>query len=310
MAESLSSPADLRRGAVSAFLGYLLWGLLPLYWKQLHAIASLELIAHRLVWSVVFLALVLVIRDGRTTWWRVWREPRTSAWCCLSGALLTANWLIFVWAVNAGFVIECSLGYFLVPLFNAGLGRIFYGETLRPAQGVALALAAAGVAVLVAQVGHVPWIALGLAATFSIYGLLRKRSSLGPMTGLATETLLMAPLALGWLIWLAASGGSVFAQSDALLTLGAVSTGMVTAVPLLLFAYGARRLRLTTLGLFQYVAPTCQFLLGWLVYHEPFSSERAIAFALIWSGLSVYSADAWRAGSRARQQRPRPVSPG
>ena len=295
------SSNDANRGALGAFLAYFLWGIFPLFWKQLRAIDAVELIAHRMVWSFLLLLVILAIRHRGTTWWQRWSQPRTLAWSLLSGSLLTANWLIFVWAVNHGFVIECSLGYFLVPLINALLGRLVFQEILRPGQGVALALAAFGVGILVWQVGHVPWIGLGIALTFSLYGLLRKQSELGPLTGLATETLLMAPFAVAWLAWRGLRGAPVFHHGDTSVILWLLSTSVVTATPLLLFAYGARRLRMTTLGLLQYVAPTGQFLLGWLLYDEAFTMPQATAFGFIWAGLACYSVDAWRAGHRARR---------
>ncbi|MEO6568444.1 MAG: EamA family transporter RarD, partial [Opitutaceae bacterium] len=206
------------------------------------------------------------------------------------------NWLVYVWAVNAGYVIECSLGYFLVPLLNVALGRVVLGERLRRAQGCAIALAALGVGLELWRLGRFPWIALTLAATFGTYGLLRKQSPLGPLTGLAVETTLLAPFAFALLGWRAHHGVGALGHAEPVVQVLIVSTGIVTAVPLLLFAYGARRLKLTTLGVLQYAAPTVQFALGVLVYHEPFSRERAQAFALIWTGLAVYTADAiWSA---------------
>ncbi|MFO1446899.1 MAG: EamA family transporter RarD [Opitutaceae bacterium] len=285
-----SSPA---RGVIAAFLCYLAWGLVPLFWKELGSVDALELIAHRHVWSLVFLAGVLTWLGGWPEAVRALRTPRDLAINAASSLLLTINWLIYVWAVNRGQVIECSLGYFLVPLLNVTLGRLVLHETLRPLQGAAVAAAAIGVGLLVFRLGHVPWIALGLAGSFGFYGLLRKRSPLGPLTGLAVETALLAPLAGGWLLWKAAHGSGALGHSDARVTTLVLSTGVVTAIPLLLFAYGARRLRLTTLGLLQYTAPTCQFLLGWLVYREPFTRDRAWAFVLIWSGLACYTLDAW-----------------
>jgi chloramphenicol-sensitive protein RarD len=298
---ALSSPAHTSstvRGVIAAFACYLVWGLVPLFWKELASVDALELIAHRHVWSLVFLAGVLTWLGGWTEARQALRTPRDFAVNALGGVLLTINWLIYVWAVNRGHVIECSLGYFLVPLLNVTLGRLVLHETLRPLQKVAVGAAAAGVGVLVWRLGHLPWIALGLATSFGFYGLLRKRSPLGPLTGLAVETALLAPLAGGWLLWKAVHGAGALGHSDARITGLVLSTGVITAIPLLLFAYGARRLRLTTLGLLQYTAPTCQFLLGWWVYHEPFSRDRAWAFALIWCGLACYTGDAWLAQRR------------
>lgn len=286
------------RGLLAALAGYLAWGLVPLFWKQLAGVDAHELIAQRIVWSWVLVAPLLAWRGG-------WAEARKAlgTWKgfglnFLSSVLLTANWLVYVWAVNAGHVIECSLGYFLVPLLNVALGKFVLRETLRRAQGIAIALAASGVALELFRLGRLPWIALALAATFGTYGLLRKQSPLGPLTGLAVETALLAPLALLLLLWRAHERTGALGHATVFTQVLIVSTGVVTAVPLLLFAYGARRLRLTTLGLLQYVAPTGQFVLGVLVYHEPFARQHAQAFALIWAGLAVYTADALWAGRR------------
>lgn len=291
---STPSSAERTRGGLAAFSCYFIWGIVPLYWKQLQAVDARELIAHRLVWSLAFLFAVVAWRGGLAELRTALANGRSLALNLLSSALLTVNWLVYVWGVNHGHVIECSLGYFLVPLLNVALGRLLLRETLRPAQGVAIVLAAAGVALLIVQFGRPPWIALALAGSFGFYGLLRKQSPLGPLTGLAVETTLLAPLAAAYLLWRNHTGEGALGVADTATTLLVLSTGVVTAIPLLLFAYGARRLRFTTLGLLQYAAPTCQFLLGWLVYDEPFTRERAWAFALIWAGLGFYSGDAFR----------------
>jgi len=198
---------------------------------------------------------------------------------------------VYVWGVNHGHVLETSLGYFLVPLVNVALGRLVLHERLRPVQWAAIACAAFGVALLLLRVGRLPWIALTLAATFGAYGLLRKKSPLGPLTGLGLETLLLAPFAGAFLLWQHHTGAGALGRVSTPEHLLLVSVGVVTAVPLLLFAYGARRIRLATLGLLQYIAPTVQFTLGVWVFHEAFSPERAAAFAFIWCGLALYTAD-------------------
>lgn len=269
-----------------------MWGLFPLYWKRFHGIDATELIAHRMIWALVFL-LGVIAAQGAFGSLRAALSTRAGLINnFFSGALLTLNWLVYVWGVNTGHVIETSLGYFLVPLLNVLLGRWIFREKLRTAQFVAVALAALGVALLIWQVGRPPWIALALALTFGFYGLLRKRSPLGPLLGLASETLLLAPLAVAFLGWRWHEGTGALGQVDGSTALMLLSTGVITAIPLLLFAQGARGLRLTTLGLLQYLAPTCQFLLGWLTYGEPLSRERAASFVLIWLGLLVYSTDA------------------
>lgn len=279
------------RGAMAAAAGYLAWGLFPIYWKQLAAIDATELIAHRHVWSLVFVLLVMKVGEGTAELRAALRSRKALGVHATSGALLTANWLVFVWGVNRGHVIEASLGYFLVPLVNVALGRFVLHEPLRRSQWVAIACAAAGVALLLLRVGQVPWIALALAATFGAYGLLRKKSPLGSLAGLGLETLLLAPPAVAYLIYCDATGRGALGHVDAGTHALLFSAGVITAVPLVLFAYGARRVRFTTLGLLQYIAPTAQFAIGVWLYREPFSRERAAAFVLIWCGLALYTAD-------------------
>lgn len=283
--------AAARSGALAAASCYFAWGLVPLYWKQLAGIAPLELIAHRHVWSLA-LVLLLVLAQGTFGPVRAaLGTPRSLGLNFLSASLLTGNWLIYVWGVNTGHVIECSLGYFLVPLVNVALGRWVLHEPLRRLQWVAIACAAAGVAGMVAQLGRPPWIALALAGTWGGYGLLRKKSPLGSLSGLTVETLLLAPFAVGWLLWQYHTGAGALGRVDAPTHLLILSSGVITAVPLLLFAYGARRIRLSTMGLLQYLAPTVQLALGVWVYHEPFARERLAGFTLIWAGLALYTAD-------------------
>jgi chloramphenicol-sensitive protein RarD len=276
---------------LAAASGYLAWGLFPLYWKQLGAIEATELIAHRHVWSLVCIVAVMIVGGTAGELWAALRSRSALAWHAASGALLTLNWLVFVWGVNQGHVVEASLGYFLVPLVNVTLGRFVLHEQLRRLQWVAIACAAAGVALLLVRVGRLPWIALSIAATFGAYGLLRKKSPLGALVGLGLETLLLAPLAVAYLVWRHAEGLGALGQVDGRTHALLLSAGVITAVPLVLFAYGARRIRFATLGLLQYIAPTAQLAIGVWVYGEPFSSERAAAFALIWCGLILYTAD-------------------
>ena len=288
---SAAPSAAAKSGALAAAICYFAWGLVPLYWKQLAGINPVELIAHRHVWSLG-LVLLLVLAQGTFGQVRAaLGRPRSLGLNFLSATLLTANWLIYVWGVNTGHVIECSLGYFLVPLVNVAVGRLVLHEHLRRLQWVAIGCAAAGVAVMVAQLGHPPWIALALAGTWGGYGLLRKQSPLGSLIGLTVETLLLAPFAVGFLLWQHHTGAGALGRVDAATQLLLASSGVITAVPLLLFAYGARRIRLSTMGLLQYLAPTVQLALGVWVYHESFSRDRLTGFALIWAGLALYTAD-------------------
>ncbi len=279
------------RGALAAAGAYLIWGLVPLYWKQLATIGALELIAHRHVGSLVVVAALVWIQGRQGEVRSALANPRMAAVHLLSGALLTINWLVYVWGVNTGRIIETSLGYFLVPLLNVAAGRFLLHERLRSLQWIAIGLAAAGVLTMMAQVHQVPWIALILAASFSGYGLLRKQSPLGSLTGLTVETLLLAPLAIGYLLWQHVRGIGALGRVDAAQHALLLSAGLITAVPLLLFAFGARRIRLSTLGLLQYLGPTTQFTIGLVVYREPFTIDRLLGFALIWSGLVLYTAD-------------------
>jgi chloramphenicol-sensitive protein RarD len=292
---------DQTRGALAATLCYFLWGLVPIYWKQLGGINALELIAHRHVWSLVFV-LALVARQRRFGDIRAALDgPRAIAINLFSATMLTLNWLLYVWGVNAGFIIETSLGYFLVPLVNVAAGRFVLHEHLRRLQWAAIALAAMGVAVLIYQLGRPPWIALGIAASWGAYSLMRKKSPLAPVVGLTVETLLLAPLAIGFLLWQQHTGAGALGRVDLRLHLLVLSSGVITAIPLLLFAYGAQRIRLSTLGLLQYVAPSVQFVIALAVYHEPFSRERLLSFGFIWAGLALYTADNVLASRRVTQ---------
>jgi chloramphenicol-sensitive protein RarD len=288
-----STPASPHavRGALAASTGFLIWGLVPVYWKQLTTVAPLELITHRIVWSLAFLLGIVAWQGGFGELKAAFTSRRLLGLNLLSSVLLAVNWTVYVWAVNTGHVIESSLGYFLVPLVNVALGSLLLHERLRPLQWTAIGCAAAGVGLLLFRAGHVPWIALSLAATWAGYGLLKKQSALGAIAGLTTETLLLFPFAAGLLLWWHHTGEGALGRVDARLHALVLGVGVLTAVPLLLFAYGAQRIRLTTLGLLQYLAPSVQFLLGYFLYREPFDVARLQAYGLIWCGLALYSAD-------------------
>jgi chloramphenicol-sensitive protein RarD len=296
---SAATHAAAKSGALAATICYLLWGLVPLYWKQLTAVNPVELIAHRHVWSLAFLLLLVGAQRGFGGVRDALRSPRSLAINFLSATLLTGNWLVYVWGVNTGHVIETSLGYFLVPLVNVAAGRFVLHEHLRRLQWIAITLATAGVALMIFQLGRPPWIALVLAATWGGYSLMRKQSALGSVAGLTVETLLIAPIAIGFLVWRQRTGEGVLGHVDARTQILVLSAGVITAIPLLLFGYGARRIRLSTLGLLQYIAPSVQLVLGIWVYHEPFSRSRAMSFSFIWAALALYTADNLLAQRRA-----------
>ncbi|WP_194722394.1 EamA family transporter RarD [Noviherbaspirillum malthae] len=289
----------MNTGMLYAASAYALWGVFPLYFKSLQEVPPLEILLHRMVWSLAFVALVLGWKRQWAWLGEVLRKPKVVLGFTASALLLAGNWFIYIWAVNNGNVVEASLGYFINPLFNVLLGSLLLHERLRRVQWCAVALAACGVAWLTWQAGHLPWIALMLAATFGLYGLLRKTASLGALEGLALETLVLFPVAFGYLVFLALQGHNSFASASTSTQLLLAAAGPITAVPLLLFASGARRIPLSLLGLLQYIGPTIQLLLGVWLYHEPFGGARLAGFALIWGALAVYSLEGlWQAWSR------------
>ena len=298
MHESENAEADrraaVRTGVLYALAAYGLWGVFPVYFKWVRHVPPHEILAHRIVWSVLFCGLLL-------TWTGRWPNVAAivrsrRAWAALSASavLIAVNWLCFIFAVVNDRILEASLGYFINPLVSIVLGMVVLGERLRRAQWIAVAAAAIGVVFLTGREG-LPWIAITVAITFGLYGLVRKQARPGPLAGLFFETSLLAPLAVGYLVWLwlGSDKGLVFAAGGwddrGLL----VSAGLITSLPLLYFAAAAKRLRLSVLGFFQYIAPTAQFAVG-LAYGEHFSIDRAIAFTLIWIGIAVFVGEAWR----------------
>jgi chloramphenicol-sensitive protein RarD len=276
-------------GMLYAATAYAIWGIFPIYFKSLQAIPPAEILLHRMLWSLLFVAAVLAWRKQWAWLGEVLRKPKVLAGFAASALLLSSNWFIYIWAVNNGRVLDSSLGYFINPLFNVLLGFLVLRERLRPIQWIAVALAAIGVVWLTWHGGQPPWVALALATTFGLYGLLRKTAVLGALEGLALETLLLFPLALGYLIVLTLRHQNSFISAPTSLQVLLAAAGPITAIPLLLFASGARRIPLSLLGLLQYIGPTLQLLLGVWLYHEPFGGMRLIGFALIWSALAVYS---------------------
>jgi chloramphenicol-sensitive protein RarD len=280
---------------LAAAAAYTLWGLFPLYFRQLQHVGALEIVMHRSVWALAFVLVLLAATRRFAGLAPVLREPRKLGLFALSALLLSVNWLVYVWAANHGHVIDASLGYFINPLVSVLLGYIVLRERLRSLQWLAVALAAAGVLWLTIQAGQPPWIALTLAVSFGVYGLLRKTAPLGALEGLAVETMLLAPVATATLVWWTWRGESSVASGDISTWAWLLMSGPLTAVTLLLFAAGARGLRLATLGLMQYISPTLQFALGVWLFREPFDAARLIGFAAIWAGLALYTGEAvWR----------------
>jgi chloramphenicol-sensitive protein RarD len=283
------------RGLAAACGAFFIWGLLPLYLKLLQSVPVLQVTAHRLVWGCVFAFGWLALRRELPGVWTALSDPGTRWRLCLSASLISINWITYVWGIANERVVETSLGYFINPLVNVLLGVVVLSERLNRTQWTAVAIAAAGVSYLTWSAGHPPWIALTLAFSFGFYGLVRKVVRVDALAGFTSETLLLLPVGVGYLIWCQAAGTGSFAHlgfgMDLLLMLG----GPLTAIPLVLFAFGARRIPYSTVGLLQYIGPTIQFLLAIFVFHEPFTTERAVGFSLIWTALAIYAVDGvWR----------------
>lgn len=284
-----------RQGLLAGFAAFFIWGLLPLYLYALHAVSPWTIIAHRLLWSCVFVFAFLAWKGQLGGVRAALRQPALLRRLSVSAALISFNWLLYVWAVSGGHVVESSLGYFINPLFNVLLGVLLLGERLNPRQWGSVALAAAGVLWLGIEAGRPPWIALALGLSFALYGFVRKKASVDAVAGLAVETLLLTPIGLGWLLWAHVQGGGVASGQGAGIGVLLVLGGVITAVPLALFAFAARSLPYSTVGLLQYIAPSLQLIIGLLVFGEPFSALRALGFALIWLALIVFAADGlWR----------------
>lgn len=279
----------MNKGVLSGVFAYLIWGFFPLYIKAVQVVPALQIMFHRVAWSFLFLAVLVLARQQGGRLRQAVRSRRTLGVYTLAALLLAANWLTYVWGVNSGQVVETSLGYFINPLLNVLLGVVFLRERLRPLQWLPVGLAAVGVLYLTVSLGTLPWIALVLATTFGLYGLIKKISPLEALAGLTLETGLLFLPAAGYLVFLWSQGAGGFGHlgwsTNVLLAL----SGIVTAVPLLMFATAARRIPLWMVGLLQYIAPTCQFLLGILVYREPFSQARLVGFVIIWTALLVFS---------------------
>jgi chloramphenicol-sensitive protein RarD len=283
------------RGLAAAATAFFIWGLLPLYLKLLQSVPVLQVTAHRLVWGCVFALVWLGLRRELGHVRNALFNSRTGLRLCLSALLISINWITYVYGIANERVVETSLGYFINPLVNVLLGVLVLSERLNRTQWTAVAIAAAGVAYLTWSAGHLPWIALTLAFSFGFYGLVRKLVQVDALAGFASETLVLLPLGAAYLMWCESVGTGVVGHATTGLNLLLVLGGPLTAIPLVLFAFGARRIPYSTVGLLQYIGPTIQLVLAVFVFHEPFTRTRMIGFLLIWTALAIYAADGvWR----------------
>lgn len=296
--------SERTKGFWAIILVCVTWGLSPIFYRQLSGVPVIEVLAHRTIWSLAFFLLLLGWQGRLRAFWQAATGPH-AARAALAAVLVSSNWGLFIWAIQAGHVVQSSLGYYIFPLVTVALGLIFFGERLGLAQWLAVGIALAAVVILTLGLGVAPWISLGLALTMGLYGVVKKSLPLGPAMSVAVEVALLTPLALGWLVlqglgWLPAGWRHPLAFGDSTwITALLVVSGLITAVPLVFFAYAARRVALITVGLMFYLNPTLQFLCAVLVFGEPFTRWHMIAFAMIWTALAIYSGAAWRQARRA-----------
>jgi chloramphenicol-sensitive protein RarD len=285
------SPASLNRGLLFGATTYGIWGLLPLYWRLLDGAGAVEVLAHRFVWTLGLLALLLWFRP-KSDCWRAMRQRPVTVWILGAAAVVIAfNWYLYIWGVNHERVVETSLGYFMSPLITVVIGVVLFRERLRRPQWFALGLAVVAVAWLTFDYGRVPWVAVGLAISFATYGLLKKKAATGALEGLAVEATIILPAVLGYLVWLEIVGRASFGHDGWSTTMLLIAAGPATAVPLLFFAAAVRRIPLTYLGLLQYLTPSVQFVLGVFVFGEHMPPERLAGFALIWAALAIFTGE-------------------
>jgi chloramphenicol-sensitive protein RarD len=299
---STQTTDQTKAGMVFAVCAYTMWGIAPIYFKQLTTIPALEILMHRVVWSAFVLCFLVIGLKNLAKVKAAFASPKVLITLLLAGLLLVLNWLVFIWAVNNDYMLEASLGYYINPLINVFLGRLFLGEVLRPLQKIAVGVAATGVLILLVNYGQLPWIALTVAFSFSIYGLLRKQVNVDSMPGLFVETLMMLPAAVIYWVWFAGVSTDLESNS-AHLNILLISAGIVTTAPLLCFTAAARRLRYSTLGFFQYIGPSLMFCLAAFMYNEPLSTARLVTFIFVWSALALFTFDSVRAYKSERRLR-------
>ena len=294
-----------RSGVLSAVAAFFLWGVFPLFWKQLDFLPPASIVSHRTLWSLLILLVILFFKRETQALWRDLRNPRLVAWQLMSGLLLAANWLIYVWATLNDRILEGALGYYLNPFFNMLFGFLWFGERHNRLQLTAIALALCGVGLQLPAAGTFPWVAVILATTFALYAVVKKRAPVDSRLGLTMETVLMAPLALGWLMFHSPSPSQAFGGTvpHAMLV---IASGIATILPLIFFGHAARIISLTTLGILQFLGPTLQFLIGWRFYGEPVTPGRMLTFGLIWTAVGIYALDARMREKNARNRAKNP----
>ncbi len=278
----------MNKGILSGIGAYALWGFFPIYWKYLHDVPALQVIGHRIGWSFLLLILVILVSGQWNEFRSAVSQPKVIGIYSIAAVLLSINWLVYVWGVNAGFIVETSLGYFINPLLSVLLGVIFLRERLRPAQWIPVLIAAVGVVYLTTVYGRLPWIALSLAFSFGFYGLVKKLAPLGSLHGLTLETGIVFPAALVYLLVMESRGSAAFLHDSTLVDVLLIGAGAVTTIPLLMFASAAKQIPLTVVGLLQYIAPTLQFLIGVFIYKEPFDRSHLIGFGIVWLALVIF----------------------
>ncbi|MES9900036.1 MAG: EamA family transporter RarD [Sedimenticola sp.] len=293
-----------KKGLIYATLAFGLWGFGPIYFKAVASVEPMEVLAHRVIWSLFFLALVISWNRGWSALGQLLSERKKLLWLFTTSVIVSSNWLVFIWAVANDRILEASLGYYINPLFSVLLAMLVLGERLRPLQGVAIAIAVLGVVNQILTFGELPLVALVLAVTFGFYGLLRKIVAVDPVHGLTVETLLLLPFALIYLFWLDSTGGMSFIHAGPKINLLLIAAGLVTAVPLIYFAAATNRLSLTVVGLFQYLAPSMTFLLAVFLYHEPFGGTQVVTFSTIWFALALFTLEGWRYQRKQRAMDP------
>jgi chloramphenicol-sensitive protein RarD len=286
-----NNPRSNVAGVIYGILAYLAWGLLPIYWKQVESASANEILSHRIIWSLVFVALILSLQRGWKALWKICRSSRAIAWAALSGTLIATNWFLYIWAVISSHIVETSFGYYLTPLANVLVGALLLRERLRPMQIVAILIAAAGLIPFAVGLDHFPWLAMALCFSFAFYGLVRKIAPAGALNGLLLETVWLTPLATCLIGWRLFSRTGTFLFAGNLQTILLIAAGAVSAMPLIWFAAAARRVSMSTLGVLQYIAPSVALLVSVFVYPEPVTAMDLVGFSFIWVALALYTSE-------------------